>query len=377
MRNKKSRDRGFTLIELLVVIAIIGVLIALLLPAVQSAREAARRAQCINNLKQIGVAMHNYHTAINAFPSGVTASYNAIDGNCIAWTGWSAQALLLGYLEQQPLYNAANFMMDARYANGVCYPTNRTVVDTKISSFLCPSDANAGLICFNNYYGSRGTTITADWGVQGGAPPKCGGGQISTGIFAYGSAYGVNAITDGSSNTIAFSESVTGNGSPRPAKYITGVNIDSLSQYGTPLIQLQDPYSTLPIGAAAPGTVVSAILNTCQTQSVTATQNSGLTSNKGMEWSSGCEGFTLFSTIVPPSSNQYTFGACRFGCGGCNTVYAGDHAHLTNASSYHSGGANALFADGSTRFIKSTVAMSVWWGLGTKAGGEVISADSY
>src|SRR5271157_319813 len=108
---RRSR-RGFTLIELLVVIAIIAVLISLLLPAVQSAREAARRAQCTNNLKQIGLAMHNYHTANNTFPPGTAASYNTQNPGCIAWMGWSAQALMLNYLEQAPLYNAANFSLD-------------------------------------------------------------------------------------------------------------------------------------------------------------------------------------------------------------------------------------------------------------------------
>ena len=106
----KTRSRfGFTLIELLVVIAIIAVLIALLLPAVQSAREAARRAQCVNNLKQIGIAMHNYHTAINTFPMGMSIAWNDYGGYYADWTNWSSHALLLGYLEQQPLYNAMNY----------------------------------------------------------------------------------------------------------------------------------------------------------------------------------------------------------------------------------------------------------------------------
>jgi len=372
----RGNGRGFTLIELLVVIAIIAVLIALLLPAVQSAREAARRAQCINNLKQIGLGLHNYHSANNSFPCGVTASFNTDNPGCVSWTGWSPHALMLNYLEQAPLYNAANFMVDARFATVNDWPINSTVDDTKINSFLCPSDGNAGKAFFNSYYASRGTTITADWGVS--APPgKCGGGQIYTGLFGYGSAEGIESISDGSSNTVAFSESLVGSGAGRPAANVTGVAIDSLASYGTPISNLQDPYNTLTLNQPPPGAIITQILQTCQSTWMTATQSTGLFSNKGQEWSSGAEGFTLFSTLVPPNSTQYTFGACRFGCGGCDTLYKGDHAHVTNASSNHPGGCNVTFGDGSVRFIKSSIAMNIWWALGTKSSGEVISSDAY
>ena len=115
----KTRSRlGFTLIELLVVIAIIAVLIGLLLPAVQSAREAARRAQCVNNMKQIGIAMHNYHTAINTFPMGMSLAWNDdYPGYRADWTNWSCHALLMGYLEQQPLYNAMNYSLACCYSS--------------------------------------------------------------------------------------------------------------------------------------------------------------------------------------------------------------------------------------------------------------------
>src|SRR5262249_21878868 len=138
--------RAFTLIELLVVIAIIAVLIALLLPAVQSAREAARRTQCVNNLKQIGLAVHNYHQANNTFPLG--ASLNTYSLSPLlnrAKNSWGAFGGLLPFLEAQAIYNAANFNWGVEEGvNSICFWTNLTAADAQISHFLCPSDPNAG-----------------------------------------------------------------------------------------------------------------------------------------------------------------------------------------------------------------------------------------
>ena len=153
-----SSKRGFTLIELLVVIAIIAVLIALLLPAVQSAREAARRMQCTNNLKQIGLGMHNYHSANNAFPMGGSAQLNPRGQGPYEWENYSSFALMLGFLEQSPLYNAANFMICPDTGYGYGFAQNTTVYNTKLAMFLCPSDPFSGVQNLNNYMACYGTT---------------------------------------------------------------------------------------------------------------------------------------------------------------------------------------------------------------------------
>src|SRR5262245_39326625 len=134
----KKRLRGFTLIELLVVIAIIAILIALLLPAVQSAREAARRIQCVNNLKQVGVALHNYHDALGAFPMGYAARSVYRNGATDTAPGWAWAAMILPQLEQAPLFDAINFRLAVERAD------NATAVRSMLTTYLCPSDPTSG-----------------------------------------------------------------------------------------------------------------------------------------------------------------------------------------------------------------------------------------
>jgi len=358
--SSSGRKRGFTLIELLVVIAIIAVLIALLLPAVQAAREAARRSQCINNLKQIGLALHNYHSANNVFPPGAAASHNTLQngGNCIQWMGWSAQAMMFGYMEQSALFNALNFSLDPMVGPGDA--ANTTVRNSKVATFLCPSDGNAGKTFINSYYASVGTTTTADWGTDGGG---CRAGQGSSGFFHYATSYGLADCRDGSSNTIAFGEGLVGSGIDQWSPYTTGVNIPCSNCWAV-------------YDASSDANRLNQQIQQCSTAFKTAKPGAGLSNNRGWFWGWGADTMSMFSTIVPPQSSQYNWGQCRFGCETCGT-YSTDHSHITNATSNHPGGANFTMGDGSVKFIKSSVALNTYWALGTRSGGEVISSDAY
>ena len=213
--------RGFTLIELLVVIAIIAVLIALLLPAVQAAREAARRAQCVNNLKQLGLGHAQLPLGDRGVPPGTDSTTSTTDpslsqtgiNNLSQWTSWSAQAMLLPYVEQTPLYNAANFSWACCWDSPTADAINSTVYTTKINSFLCPSDGLAGIgnvssytANINSYYGSIGSTVI-QYPVDGN----------TSGIFKLynqntitGLSVTLAEVTDGTSNTIAFGEGLVG-----------------------------------------------------------------------------------------------------------------------------------------------------------------------
>src|SRR5271169_5276555 len=219
--NSSSR-RGFTLIELLVVIAIIAVLIALLLPAVQSAREAARRAQCTNNLKQIGLALHNYHSTNDVFPLGTSLNPTDTAGDPGVWASWSAQSLMLGYLEQTPLYNAINFnwgpLATGTTTSDGTGGINTTATHTLINSFVCPSDpfSGGGQQNINNYASSFGTTglplYIVNWSAPGGPPFYNQQPSGSTGMFTFAIPYGIRNCTDGTSNTVAYAEWLVGDG---------------------------------------------------------------------------------------------------------------------------------------------------------------------
>jgi prepilin-type N-terminal cleavage/methylation domain-containing protein/prepilin-type processing-associated H-X9-DG protein len=386
--------RGFTLIELLVVIAIIAVLIALLLPAVQSAREAARRAQCTNNLKQIGLALHNYHQANGKFPQGHSESFAYYTATAYAgWTEWSAQAEMLGYIEQTPLYNSINFSFCGGYGNAAY--TNVTGYTAVIASFMCPSDTNAdkggpplaisGLNNWggngtyppniNSYRGSVGTTTSPyGWAVGYGccqpdpfnfSKGTTGSGQAaSTGMFAYWVCYGIQDATDGTSNTIIFGESLVGDTSNVAANVghrnngVTNATMAAGAEAGD-------------ASAVSYQNVIIPAIQACTNAYLASFTSGNFSTDGGNRWGWGAVGMTLMNTVVTPNGAPWT--NCRDQCQGCST----DDSLFSNVGSYHPGGANVLMADGSARFIKNSVSPQTWMALGTKSNGETISSDSY
>ena len=359
----KRPARGFTLIELLVVIAIIAVLIALLLPAVQAAREAARRSQCTNNLKQIGLALHNYHSTHDKFPMGGSKGSDGQGGTgSDPWASWSAQAQMLPFMEQTAIYNAINFNFEME-RNGGDLPTvvNSTAKNTIINSFLCPSDTNAGKQFTNNYHACVGTSIGL-------------GGQTgdSSGMFAVWISFGIRDATDGTSNTAAFAEALVGDGrgngyggsGNNPASTYRGNGVGGAT--GNDGAYMYDASSGVNL------TTVTGYLQTCASKFNATSGN--IQDLRGYRWGLGNTGSSLYNHIQTPNGGQYKFNICRLGCNaGCN----GDGSVSVPASSAHAGGVNIMLADGSVKFVKDTIAARTWYALGTKAGGEVISADQF
>ncbi len=352
--------RAFTLIELLVVIAIIAVLIALLLPAVQAAREAARRAQCVNNLKQLGLGVHNYISANNCFPP-LHANYSHIGGPPPggAWPlGWAVA--LLPNLEQQQLFNAAN------QSFGCSDVPNTTVSFSKVATLTCPSESQATgpwqPSSWTNYAANFGgpASISA-W--SGPFVPMANSAAGTNSSYNNGNVgtVGVQSIIDGTSNTCMFSEKLIGLASGTPIYPSTS------SQSRRVVFQVSSVTVTNDGGSAAQALQ---FMQACQNVPGT-TGSYGNNKWSGAVWAgahSGTLNFNAYDHVNTPNG---------LSCVDGNAQQPGDNTDALTANSNHSGGVNVGMADGSVKFIKSTINYVNWWALGTRAGGEVLSADAY
>jgi prepilin-type N-terminal cleavage/methylation domain-containing protein/prepilin-type processing-associated H-X9-DG protein len=363
--SAQRKSQGFTLVELLVVIAIIGILIGLLLPAVQAAREAARRMQCTNNLKQLGLAVQNYHDANNALPAAramVGLSTNNTDG----YGGpFGTAVFLLPYVEQNAVYTEVVSYTQADRNPRLVNPwSGDFTVDfpalaTTISAFLCPSDGNATQPSTDGHKTGRLNYMTSHgdgmWNNERHPNDESNANAKTAhrGVFHIGAFPSMATVTDGTSNTVAWSECVSALGS-------AGTQVKGNMIFGL---------TSLHSSGDCPGPCLALKSGTELTQ--TGTANAW----RGQRWADGRVMPSGFTTVLPPNSPVCSYGNDDgWGC--------------ASPQSNHSGGVNAAMLDGSVRFISETIdagdayantvssgksPYGVWGAMGSISGGETTS----
>jgi len=336
MKTRFHRCRAFTLIEALVVIGIMSILLALLLPAVQSARESARLSQCQNNLHQIGLALHSYHASENCFPTGITTTRYR-DGTIYAGF-YSIHDRILSHLDQSPIYNAINFATGTWPIDTFLFAppdvsiqlnaANSTVYGTGIGIFICPSDGGPFAETGNNY---RGNTGVGPSGVTWAETPDSGNG-----VFPEIGTISTSKIPDGLSHTVAFSERLRGSGRQPPDPE-------------------RDMFKRMGIANTA-----DQILTACRIAARPSNTPGFVNNGKWWFWT-GRER-TLYNHAQVPNGSVPD---CTYG--GMAPMI-----DMATARSRHPSGVNVQMADGSGRVVSDSIDQQVWRALGTRNGAELV-----
>ena len=360
MRSKRT---GFTLIELLVVIAIIGVLVALLLPAVQQAREAARRTQCRNNLKQIGLAMHNYLDSFSQFPPGRMAPSRGQAVGMPCWYGHVSPLYhILPYIDQANIYNQLN-QSETRVRMGSPLCTRNAFVRTvALPAFMCPSDPRHSSGNNTNSYRANfgahvyaGRRFGSDINVDPVYTPRAAAALDGAlgGSFGDNGGIKMSQFTDGTSNTIMYSERIIG----------TAAAAANLGNY-----MFRSGGSNL-VTASSPTNDTASVVAACATGDATDPNNY----RTDWGWTSGDDPAWYYSSFQQGAYNHVqTPNFPRPDCG-CGSIPDDEHVvAIITARSYHTGGVHSLLADGSVRFVSNSIDLGVWQAAGTRAGGETL-----